>query len=190
VKFKSGSGTASAQLKFGAKLAFDFKAFGTGFTLESGIFSDVPTYSAAITFNPSAACEVAFTEHLAVDAGVFASAAVSVDGVNVGVGPKFVTTFATLSLPGACLVSSTPAANYTTTALSNSTTTTAHNYTTTANNYSVTALPGSARPTRASPVVITKPFVPSSLATPIIGPYIIATTVVGATSVRSVPTRA
>jgi hypothetical protein len=191
VKFKSGSGTASVSLKLGAKLAFDFHAFGEGFTLESGIFSDVPTYSAAITFNPAAACEVAFTEHLAVDAGVFASAAATVDGVDVGVGPKFVTTFATLSLPGACLVSSTAAANHTITAIRNSTTTAATNYTTTArSNYSVTALPGSARSTPSSSVILTSFFVPSSLATPIVGPYITGTTVVHATSVQSAPARA
>jgi hypothetical protein len=190
-KFKSGSGTASVSLKLGAKLAFDFHAFGEGFTLESGIFSDVPTYSAAITFDPTAACEVAFTEHLAVDAGVFASAAVTVDGVGVGVGPKFVTTFATLSLPGACLVSSTAAANHTTTAISNTTTTTARNYTTTTrSNYSITALPGSARSTPPSPVVLTSFFVPSSLATPIVGPYITGTTVVHVTSVQSAPASA
>ena len=188
VKFKSGSGTATAQLKLGAKLAFDFKAFGQGFTLESGIFSDVPTYSAAITFTPDAACEVAFAEHLAVDAGVFASAAATIDGVNAGVGPKFVTTFATLSLPGGCLVSSTPAANQSVTASSNYTITTARNYTTTAaSNYSTTALPGSAKST---PVAITSYFVPSSLATPLVGPYITGTPVISATQVGAIPTDA
>jgi hypothetical protein len=169
-------------------LAFDFHAFGQGFTLESGIFSDVPTYQAAITFNPEAACELAFTEKLAVDAGVFASAAATIDGVNVGVGPKFVTTFATLSLPGACLVSSTQVANQSVTASSSFPTTSASNYTTTAvSNYSITALPGSARST---PVALTSYFVPSSLASPIVGPYITGTPVVSATKVGAAPTGA
>lgn len=186
--FKSGSGTASVALRLGAKLAFDFHAFGDGFTLESGIFSDVPNYSAAITFDPAASCEVAFTEHLAVDAGVFASAAASVDGRNIGVGPKSVTTFATLSLPGACLVSSTQPASQAVTGISNTTITATSNYTTTANNnYSITALPGSIRSTPA-PVILTSTFVPSSLASPIVGPYITGTAVVSASSINAAPT--
>jgi hypothetical protein len=183
VTFKSGSGTASVALKLGAKLAFDFHAFGDGFTLESGIFSDVPTYAAAITFDPTAACEVAFTEHLAIDAGVFASAAASVDGSNVGIGPKFVTTFATLSLPGTCLDSSTQTSSQAVTGISNSTIAAI----TATNNYSITAVPGSVRATPAS-VDITSTFVPSSLASPIVGPYLTGTTVVSASSITAVPT--
>jgi hypothetical protein len=173
VQFQSGSGTVTAQLRLGAKLAFDFHALGEGFTLQSGIFTDVPTYSAAITFDPKSSCKVALTEHLAVDAGVFASAAATVDFVNFGAGPKFVTTFATLSLPGACLASSTAAAsNYTITRWSNS---------------SITSAPAVlASSTPVSKTVLTAPFVPSSLATPIIGPYIAGTPVVRATSIGSV----
>jgi hypothetical protein len=181
--FKTGSGTVSVALKLGAKLAFDFHAFGTGFTLESGIFSDVPTYLAAVTFDPNAACEVAFTEHLAIDAGVFASAAASVDGSDVGIGPKFVTTFATLSLPGTCLDSSTQSSAQAVTGTSNSTITPS----TATNNYSITAVPGSVRAT-AAPVDITSTYVPSSLATGIVGPYITGTTVVSASSITALPT--
>jgi hypothetical protein len=181
--FKTGSGTVSVSLKLGAKLAFDFHAFGTGFTLESGIFSDVPTYAAVITFDPKAACEVAFTEHLAIDAGVFASAAASVDGSDVGIGPKFVTTFATLSLPGTCLDSSTQSSGHAVTGTGTSPITAS----TATNNYSITAVPGSVRATPA-PIDITSTYVPSSLASGIVGPYITGTTVVSASSITALPT--
>lgn len=201
LKVQSGSGTASASLRLGAKLAFDFNAFGQGFTLESGIFADVPTYSTSITFDPEASCELELTETLAVDAGVFALAAVTLEGINVALGPKSVTTFASLSLPGACLVTGTPAPEVTTAVQNaiisgmpkaqNATISgmpKAQNVTISgmpkaqnsvisgmpqAQNWTTTATITAVAAAHAVPIT----YVPSSLATPVLGAYIMGTPV-------------
>jgi len=157
--FKSGVGTVSVKLRFGAKLAFDFHVLNKGFSLESGIFTDVPSYSAAITFNPSLPCEVALSEVLAIDAGAFATAAATLGSFNAGLGPSFITSLVTMSLPGTCIESKT-ASNFTTAAPA----TTASAKTT-------------AGTSSHSQVVITNSLHASSLASHVTGPFITGTPV-------------
>lgn len=166
IQFISGSGTASVALRFGIRLALDFSAFGDGFSLESGVYADVPAYEAKITLDPTASCELAFTEEIYVDVAVFASAAVTIDGVDIGAGPKYVTTLATLELPETCIASTITGLPELAIASSSA------------------VLASTIPPDR---VTITTYYVPSSLATPIVGPYIVGTPVVNPTSLGSVP---
>jgi hypothetical protein len=107
MKYKSGSGSLSVSLKVGASIGFNVNAFGEGFTLEAGAYSDVPTWTGEVTFNPAAACEVDFKENIAVDAAVYASAGGAADGVKIGIEPSYVVTLASLTLPGTCLITNT-----------------------------------------------------------------------------------
>lgn len=154
--------------------------------MESGLFADVPTYSTSIVFDPKAKCELDFTETLLVDAGAFASAAATVEGIAVAAGPKTVTTFATLSLPGACLASSTMAPVATTELRNATTTVTVHGDCMASSTPPPYPSTGSRNATIATSVAVatiaasTSYYVPSSLATPIMGAYIVGTPVVAA----------
>lgn len=95
-------------------MSLDFH-IGDGFTIEAGVYSDIPTYTALITAQPDAPCEVGLEENAAVDVGAYATAGVVLNGIAIGGGPSYVVTLATFELPSLCLVSSTPAAGLVTT---------------------------------------------------------------------------
>lgn len=89
------------------KAGLGVNLLGAGFDIEAGIFVDIPTYEAAITFNPNATCQLNFTESIYGDAAAFAQVAASVDYVHWSAAPKTAITFWSAQLPGACIASST-----------------------------------------------------------------------------------
>ena len=106
--FQGGGGaTFSVSLRVGLKTGLGINFLGTGFELETGIYVDVPTYSASITFDPAAECQLDFKEGFFGVAAAYAQIAASVDYIGWSAGPSTAVTFFTADLPGGCIASKT-----------------------------------------------------------------------------------
>lgn len=105
--FNAGQSSFSVALRVGLKTGLGVKVLGTGFDIEAGIYVDVPTYQAAIVYDPEAHCQLAFTEGFSGDAAAYAQFGVSIDYVGWSPGPSTAVTFWTGQLPGGCIASST-----------------------------------------------------------------------------------
>lgn len=105
--FSGGGGTFTVALRVGLKTGLGVNFLGTGFELETGVYVDIPTYNATVTFDPEAECQLDFEENFFGVAAAFAQVGVSVNYINWEAGPSTAVTFFTGALPGGCIASKT-----------------------------------------------------------------------------------
>ncbi|KAF4637406.1 hypothetical protein G7Y89_g679 [Cudoniella acicularis] len=181
-----GEGDFSISLRASIEAGLGINLGSLGFDLEAGVSIDLPTYEASITYDSSAACELDFTELIAIDAAAFATAAIKVDFKEKSAGPSRATTFISHTLLGTCIANQTslPATSTFFPSLTPSSvtvvvtpitlsSTAASISMTTALNYT-TSLPIN------PPVIITNAVNLTTLATPAVGKFNAATPVSGA----------
>jgi len=105
--FSSGGGTFTVALRVGLKAGLGVNFLGTGFELETGVYVDIPTYNATLTFDPAAECQLDFEENFFGVVAAFAQAGISVNYIDWQAGPSTAVTFFTGALPGGCIASKT-----------------------------------------------------------------------------------
>jgi len=86
---------------------FGLTLLGQGFSFEAGLFADIPSYQACVTLEPTAACELDFTESITGDVGVYAGIAGKIYPLGVKAGPSVVVPLFSASLPETYLASKT-----------------------------------------------------------------------------------
>ena len=105
--FSAGGGTFTVALRVGLKAGLGVNFLGTGFELETGVYVDIPTYNATVTFDPEAECQLDFEENFFGVAAAFAQVGISVNYIDWQAGPSTAVTFFTGALPGGCIASKT-----------------------------------------------------------------------------------